>query len=107
MVDIKKLHDMTSEDLGKIQAVIDLFALLGVSEADLANLPEVLANWGKVKDNLNAMVVDVSNLKADVAHLVANGGKSSKDTETPENLQQSVGFGSATERVLFRGGNDL
>ncbi len=107
MVDIRTLHNLTSEDLGKIQAVIDLFALLGISEEDLANLPEVLANWGTVKKNLNLLVKDVADLKTQVATLIANGGKGSKETENPENLQQSVGFGSATERVLFRGGNDL
>ena len=107
MVNVKTLHNLSSEDLGKIQAVIGLFELLGITEEDLARLPEVLANWDMVKKNLNLMVADVSTLKEQVATLIANGGKSSKDNETPENLQQSVGFGSATERVLFRGGNDL
>lgn len=107
MVNVKTLHDLNSEDLGKIKAILDLFALLGISDEDLARLPSVLRNWDIVSKNMNAMAEDVTSLKADVAHLIANGGKPSHDAESPENLQQSVGFGSAVERVLFKGGEDL
>ena len=99
MVDVKELSKLTPEELTKIQSVISLFYLLGLSDEDIALLPEVLKNWRKAVDTLNAHTVDLANLKQGLPTGQPNNLDTSLDT--PENLRHMFGFGESPERVDF------
>lgn len=99
MVDVKELSKLTPEELTKVQSVISLFHLLGLSDEDIQILPEVLKNWRKAVDTLNAHTVDLGNLK----QVFSSGQSKNPDTslETSENIRRMFGFGESPERVDF------
>lgn len=104
MVDVKALKELDAERLAKIQAVIDLFHVLGLSDEEISLLPQVLKNWPKVVETINAHSVDLANLKQGVP----SGKTKNLDTslDTPDNLRQMIGFGESPERVNFSDGGD-
>lgn len=102
MVDVKELSKLTPEELAKVQSVISLFHILGLSDEDIAILPEVLKNWRQAVDTLNAHTVDLANLK----QVFPSGQSKNPDTsiDTPENIRLMFGFGESPERVDFNSG---
>lgn len=102
MVDVKALKELDAERLAKIQAVIDLFHVLGLSDEEISLLPQVLKNWPKVVETINAHSIDLANLKQSMP----NGKQKSTDTalDTPENIRQMFGFGETSEKVQFSDG---
>lgn len=99
MVDVKELSKLTPEELTKVQSVISLFHLLGLSDEDIAILPEVLKNWRQAVDTLNAHTVDLANLKQISPSRQSKNSDTSLDT--PENIRLMFGFGESPERVDF------
>ena len=99
MVDVKTLANMSEEDLRKVQAVIALFALLGITEKQLSLLPEILANWPIMVNNINAMTVDLANLKQSLSS--GKSGHLDTSLDTPDNIRDMVGFGVNRELVNF------
>ena len=97
MVEIKKLKEMSPEKLEKVQSVIDLFNLLGITDEQIALLPQVLANWPTIVSNMNAMAQDLATLKMSSARKSESGD----NLDTEESLRESVGFGKHTEMVFF------
>lgn len=99
MVDVKELSKLTPDELAKVQSVISLFHLLGLSDEDINVLPEVLKNWRQAVDTLNAHTVDLANLKQILPSRQSKDSDASLDT--PENIRLMFGFGESPERVDF------
>ena len=97
MVEIKKLKEMSPEKLEKVQSVIDLFNLLGITDEQIALLPQVLANWPTIVKNMNAMANDLATLKMASAKKAESGD----NLDTDESIRESVGFGNHAEMVFF------
>lgn len=103
MVDVSEISKLSPEELGKVQSVISLFHLLGLSDEDISLLPQVLKNWPKVVEVINGHSEDLERLKGLVT---ANKGQDELDkiADTPDNIRSAFGFGSRTENVRFDGG---
>ena len=103
MVDVSELAKLDQEKLEKIQSVISLFHLLGLSDEDIALLPQVLKLWPTVVKNMNLMAQDLAIVKQGFA---TKDGKGEGDPAI--NLQKLVGFDSNIENVNFDegGGNN-
>lgn len=97
MVEIKKLKEMSPEELEKVQSVLDTFNLLGITDEQIALLPQVLALWPTIVNNMNLMAQDLATLK------LATGKKEkqSESLDTEEAIRKSVGFDNHTEMVFF------
>ena len=99
MTDVSELMKLDSESLTKVQSVISLLHLLGLSDEDIALLPEVLKNWRKMVDTVNAHSIDLANVKRSVSSNKPD--KSGVNLNSAEAMQRMVGFGESAERVDF------
>lgn len=99
MADVSELAKLTPAELEKIQAVISLFHLLGLTDEDISILPEVLKNWRKAVDTINAHSLDLQNFKKSLSS--NNADKSGASMNSAEAMQMMVGFGESPERVDF------
>lgn len=104
MVDVSEISKLSPEELGKVQSVISLFRLLGLTDEDISLLPQVLKNWPKVVEVINGHSEDLERIKGLVT---ANKGQDELEKiadDTPDNIRSAFGFGSRTENVRFDGG---
>lgn len=99
MADVSELAKLTPAELEKIQSVIKLFHLLGLTDEDISILPEVLKNWRKAVDTINAHSLDLQNFKKSLSSNSAD--KSDASMNSAEAMQKMVGFGESPERVDF------
>lgn len=100
MADVSELAKLDPEKLGKIQSIISLFHLLGMTDNDIENLVEMAKKWPTVVKNMNAMAYDLTLLKQGAA---AKDEKGTDGGENDESLRLLVGFGSRAEDVSFDG----
>lgn len=104
MADVSEIAKLTPEQLDKVQSVISLFHILGLTDEDISLLPQVLKLWPKVVDTVNAHSIDLSNLKRSMASDKSQNLNTNLDT--PENIRSAIGFGSNVERVVFKEAGD-
>lgn len=102
MADVSELAKLTPAELEKIQAVISLFHLLGLTDEDISILPEVLKNWRKAVDTINAHTEDLVAIKRSISLGKADKGKASMNGA--DEMQMMVGFGMAKEKIFFDNG---
>lgn len=103
MVDVSEIAKMDSEKLEKVQSVIALFHLLGITDEEIALLPQVLKNWPTIVSNMNGMTKDMVEMKNSIARLKPRSeNKGEPDDATA--LQNMVGFDSSIEKVSFNRG---
>ena len=102
MADVSEIRQLTPERLEKIQAVLDLFRLLGITDEELARLPQVLKNWPTAVSNMNAFSAELSEAKARLDALsIRKSAAEEIAADTDENIRRSFGFGDASELVNF------
>ncbi len=106
MVDVKELSKLSPEELEKIQSVISLFHLMGLSDEDISILPEVLKNWPMLVKNLNLLMNDVVQMKGELVRVSGDKIIKGNDVDTSDNIRESIGFGSSVERVFFNKNED-
>lgn len=104
-MDVSELAKLDPEKLEKIQSVLALFHLFGLSDEEISRLPQVLKNWPIVVKNLNDMGQDLFLVKKSIMGKNASGANPEIDSE--DSLRKMVGFDSHVENVVFNeGGND-
>lgn len=103
MVNIEEIQKLTPKQLEIIQAVLALFAVMGITKEQLATLPELLESFPTYVSNMNLMAQDLAKLKATLAQYGAPKAKEEEDptADTSENIRRSFGFDSHNERVAF------
>lgn len=101
MAAVSEIMKLDADKLKEVQSAISLFHLLGLTDEDIALLPQVLKNWQLVVKNLNDMAVDLANLKQST---LAKKGRADTSLDTPENIRSLIGFEETTERVRFEEG---
>lgn len=101
MADVSEIRNLTPERLEKVQAVLDLFRLLGLSDEEISLLPQVLKNWPIVVSNINAFSSDLVAIKSDVARLSVKRAGQDTGVDTEENIRESIGFGNHPEIINF------
>lgn len=101
---IKELSNLSNKELKQVKSVITFFHLLGMTDEQIASLPQVLSNWPIVAKNMNAMSKDLIEVKSMISDLSArNGSKSADDKklDTSENIKEASGIGKDIERINF------
>lgn len=97
MADVSELAKLTPAELEKIQSVIKLFHLLGLSDEDISLLPQVLKNWRKVVDTINAHSNDLTALKRGLSNGQSKDSDASSDNG--DTMRVLVGFDNMSENV--------
>lgn len=99
MADVSEIAKLTPEELGKVQAVITLFHILGLTDADIEKLAIILKNWDKLVNTVNAHSTDLQNIRSSLSK---NGnGRKDAEGDSPDSLRSMIGFDSSPEVVNF------
>lgn len=103
MADVSELAKLSPEKLEKVQSIIALFHLLGMTDEDIGNLVDMAKKWPIVVKNMNAMAEDLVLLKQGAA---VKSSEKAKEFDNEESLRLMVGFDSRVEEVKFGEGGD-
>lgn len=91
---IDTIKNLTPKQLKEVQSVLALFSLMGITDEQLAKLPIILSNWGKMADNLNKMAVDLIDARKRIAELESKvAGNQDKTKKDGSSIASMVGLG--------------
>lgn len=100
MADVSEIAKLDSEKLEKIQSVISLFHLLGLTDKDIENLVNIAKGWPTIVKNMNAFSEELDRLSR------IAGNKKDTTSSIQESMAKMVGFDSHAENIIPKGDGD-
>ena len=102
MADFSEIMKLTPRQLRKVKAISAFLKLLGLSDAEIELIPQIIKNWPTIVKNMNEMAADFAEFKLTLGVKDDKKADGADDFDTPSSIRKGIGFGVDTENVDYR-----